>query len=363
MSLFAFRDAYSRDAGNIDFGTMWTSGSMTAGQPTPWFSLTPHKGKSNVLGVIFKGVCQVTVAGGAGTPNTGADALDLWLGPGAQIDMTPAPGASGRSQSLTRQFVEFMYAVATNVAFTIAAPATFASAGNGSITVSWFVPVGGEAAAIRLRLPSTVQGAASSGPVPGYAYTASNTVTVSYTSLTAEVVSSNFTGVCAFREEKSPSLGSGMQDCMAWLPKDVAPDVGFLFGDTSTSITQVLIESTKGVNIIDSTDTDALQLGAAAIAPISGATFTTTAGFVLSLDGNAFGGFRLNFASSTIHYIGFFQCSGGATAEPGITPGPTPASPAVAKTGSVTAAGQVSAMPKGSANVANRGGRYQYRQP
>lgn len=348
MTLIAFRDAYSRDAGNLSFGEQVTTG-LTAGTPTPWFSAVPKNGKPNVLGMVFKCVYALT-ATGAITPQAGTDVLDPLLQYG-QIDVSGASGAAGRSQNLTRQFIEFVYAAFTNTAFTIAALPTFASTGAATVTVSFFIPLGGPAAAVRLKLPAAILGAAGSAGVPAYPYATAATITISYTSITSYIVSTDFTGVAAFREEKTPVLGTGMQSLMNFIPKDVAPDASFQLGETGGSagtITQVLVQDITGVNEVTATDTDALQLGAAAYAPVAGATYTTTAGFVMALDGKQFSIFEENFAASNAHYIGFAQCSNGAETISNIEPQPTAATPAVQNTGTVTASGQVAAKNAGT---------------
>ncbi len=352
MSLQVFREAYTRDGGNVSFGEQYTSASLSAGQVTPWFNLTPKNGKPCVLGVIFKAIYVLT-ATAPETPVSGSDALDPILSGsnGAEVDIAPSAGAAGRAQSLTRAFAEFLYAALTNTSFSIAALPTFASAGTSTITVSWFVPVGGQAAAVRIKLPSSITASYAAG------------VTVSYTSITSEIVSTTFSGVCAFREEKTASLGSGYQSILAYVPKDVAPDAAFLAAESSTTITQVQIATTAGGMIVNSSDTDALQLGAAAFAPIAGATYTTTAGFVLTLDGSSFTQFSVNFASATTHYIGFVQVQGGSTTLENISPMATQATPAVTQTGSVTASGQVAAKPgsTGAPSATRGGGRHVYK--
>ncbi len=352
MSIQAFRDAYSRDAGNIDFGEMHAAGDLAAGQVTPWYNLTPKKGP-NVLGTIVKCIYVLT-ATGAEAPVAGSDALDPILNgsDGGQLDMGASPGTAGRSQALTRPFVEFVYAAVTNTAFTIAALPTFSGAGAATVTVSFFVPLGGTAGAFRVRLPAAITHSYAAG------------VTVAYTSITTQIVSTTFTGVVAFRQEKTPSLGAGMQSILTYLPKDIAPDAGFMDGESSATITQVLATNIDMTQALASTDTDALQLGAAAFAPISGATYTTTAGFVMTLSQKTFATFQMQFASATTHYIGFLECTGGETAIPNLSPQPTQATPAVSQVGSVTASGNVAASGSARAGVhlkPGARGRYSYR--
>jgi hypothetical protein len=333
MSIEAFRAAYARDSGNVDFGEMHAAGDLAAGQVTPWYNLTPKKAPY-VLGALVKCIYVLTATGPA-SPVAGSDVLDPILNGinGAQIDVGPSPGTAGRSQSLTRAFAEFIYAATTNTSFTIASLPTFASAGSATITVSFFVPLGGAAGAFRIKLPSVITQSYAAG------------VTVAYTSITTQVVSTTFSGVVAFRQEKTPTLGTGMQSILTYLPKDIAPDVMFMDGESSTTITQVMATNIDMSQALNSTDTDALEIGASSFAPISGATYTTSAGFVATLSQKTFSTFQMQFASSASHYIGFLECSGGDTVISNLSPQPTQATPAVSQTGSVTASGNVSAAP------------------
>ena len=332
MSIQAFRDAFTRDAGNMDFGEQVTSG-LSPGTNTPWFNCVPHKG-TRVLGVFAKCVYVLT-ATGAKTPVAGSDSLDPILN-GGTLDVSGGTGTANRSQLQTRPFAEFVYAATTNVPIAIAALPTFVSASTATVTVSFFIPLGMDAGKFRIKLP---------GAITSSSYTSA--VTISYSSITTQVVSTTFTGSVAFRQELSPSLGTGLQSVMGWIPLDIAPDVAFMDAETSTTITQVLATDIDRSIAIDSADTDALQIGAAAFAPISGATYTTTAGFVMSLTQKTFASFRINFTGTGTHYMGFLQCTGGDVAIENLTPSTTQAAPAVQNQGSVTASGQVAAAGKG----------------
>lgn len=352
MTIQAFRDAYTRDAGNIDFGEQVTQG-LSAGTNTPWFNCVPHKG-TRVLGVIAKCIYVLT-ATGAKTPVAGSDVLDPILN-GGTLDVSGGTGTANRSQLQTRPFAEFIYAATTNTAFTIAALPTFASASTATVTVSFFIPLGMTAGKFRIKLP---------GSITTSSYT--TLVTISYTSITTQIVSTTFGGSVAFRQELSPSLGTGLQSVMTWIPLDIAPDVAFMDAETSSTITQVLATNIDQSIALDSADTDALQVGAAAFAPIAGATYTTAAGFVMTLQQKTFASFRLNFASGTTHFMGFLQCTGGDVAIENLNPAPTQAQPATSNDGSITPSGQVAAGGGGKGPGAppstggGRGGRYQYR--
>jgi len=341
MTVFAYRDVYSREAGNQPFGQQYTASSLSAGQYTPYFKAKGRGGKKNCLGLMMKGIYVLT-AGAAQAPVAGSDALDPLLGGAGlgQLELAPATGTAGRASALTRQFVEFLYAYCTNTSFTIAALPTFASAGTATITVSWFVPVGGEGAVMRLKLPAAIT-----------AFYAAN-VTVAYTSLTSYIVSSNFTGRVAWREEKTASLGTSFQSIMDNLPKDIAPNVVFMQGESSATITQIAITTIDGQLLVDTVDTDTLEVGAAGIAPIAGATYTTTAGFVIACNQQTFDSFRCAFASATTHFVGFVEVTGGAEQASNESPSTTQASPAVEKVGRVTSSGDIAT---GSGGPSGRG--------
>ena len=353
MTLEIFRQAYQRDAANVTFGQKYNSASLSAGTPTPWYELGPRNGKSCVLGTWVQAIYVLTATGPA-TPVAGSDALSPIFDNGGRVDIGAGPGASSRASNLTRGFIEFVQAVTTDQSPGIAALPTFASAGTATVTVNFFVPIGGTAAALAITLPAAITSSYASG------------VTVAYTSIECDILSSNFTGVCAFRETKTASLGTGFQSILQYLPKDVAPDAAFMNAETSTTITQVLIQTIDQVVLINSSATNALEAAAAAIAPIAGVTYTTSAGFVLSLNQKQFLDWSMNFASAAVHYVGFVQVLGGETVLPNQTPQPTSATPAVQQTGSVTPSGGVTAgrgttgKGGGGSSVA-RGGRYVYK--
>lgn len=324
-----FRQSYYQTSGIQARGDQQTQG-LTAGQQTMDFPLTPRNGKHNVLGVWIKFVGALT-ATGAATPTGGTNALDLFIGQagGGYVQLSPQGGTASRAKSITRQFAEFIWAYCTDTAFTVAAAPTFASAGSKTVTVSAFFPVGGQAAVWKAQLAASITGVYSSG------------VTISYTSVTSYIVSSDFSGVVAYGEEFTPSLGAGYQSVNKYRPQSTAPDVVFMQGETSATITQLSVTDIDGVIIENTVDTDTLQLGAAAIAPIAGTTYTTSAGFVFPADRKQFSTFDVNFASATTHYIGFLQVAGGESTSATANPQPTAATPAVSQVGAVTASGGV----------------------
>ena len=327
MPLDGFRQAFSQAASGVSFKEQQTSG-LSAGQYTQNFSLTPQNGKPNVLGVFLKMVGSLT-ATAAQTPVSGTDQLDLFIGGGGTIEVAPAAGAQTRAKTITRQFAEFIWAVTTNWNFSVSAAPTFASAGSSTVTAYVFIPVGGQAAVVKVKLPGAITSV----------YAAD--VTISYTSVTTGIVSSDYSAVVAFNEELTASLGTSYQSLINYVPKDIAPDVVFLKGESSSTITQLSITTVDGMILVNTTDTDLLEFAAQSVAVSAGDTYTTTNGFVIMGDQKSFSTFQVTFASATTHYIGYLQVSGGAPTAPAPNPQPTQAPPAVQQTGAVTPGGGV----------------------
>jgi hypothetical protein len=335
-NVYGFRQSYALASGVQARGQQQTQG-LTPGQQTDDFDLTPRNGKKFVLGVWMKFKATLT-ATAAQTPVSGTDALDLFIGQGGggYVYLSPAGGTASRAKSITRQFAEFIWAYCTDTAFSVAAAPTFTTSGTSTVTVSAFFPVGGEAAVWKCQLPAAITSV----------YAAD--VSISYTSITSYIVSTDFAGVVAYQEEFSASLGAGYQSILKYTPKQVAPDAVFMASETSSTITQISVTDINSTIIENSVDTDTLQSGAAAIAPIAGVTYTTSAGFVFPADRKQFLTFDVNFASATTHYIGYVQVAGGASTSDTATPQPTAASPAVQQTGKVTASGGVAAPAPGT---------------
>lgn len=343
MSLAKYRENYQLNAGNASFGEQQTNG-LSAGQYTQYFSMTPRGGLPYVLGGFYKFV-YVFTATGAETPVSGSDELDAILGGGGSVEVAPAAGGAARGKSLTRQFAEFVWAVATNTSFSVAANPTFASASTSTVTVYLYVPIGGPAAVVKFKLPGAITQCYASG------------VTVAYTSVTSYIVSTSWSGVVAFNEEKTASLGSGLQSILNYLPQTIAPDGIFMQGESSTTITFASITTSSGFVLMNSTDTDVAEQGAAAIAPVAGATYTTTAGFVVAGNQQAFATFQVQFASATTHFIGYLQAVGGDET-PNQSPATTSQPAATSQTGTATATGQVAAKVSagGSSGPGSSGG-------
>jgi hypothetical protein len=348
MSLYGYRDEFARVAGNASFGEQQTNG-LAAGAYTQYFSLTPRQGKASVLGVFVKFVGTAT-ATGAKTPASGTDSLDLFIGGGnitgggGDIEIAPAAGGTIINQTLTRQFAEFIWVASTNVSVSVAAAPTFASAAASTVTTYVYIPIGKAAAVLRMKLAGAITGVYSTN------------VTMAYTSVTTYIVSSNYTATAAWKEELTASLGSGLQSVLNYVPQTVSPDAIFMYNESSSTITFASITTIDGQVLCNSADTDVLELAAASFAAISGATYTTTAGFVIAGDQKAFSIFQLQFASATTHYIGYFQIAGGADVAPTATASPTSAPASANQTGQVTASGGVAIQTTAATSTAAPGG-------
>ncbi len=334
MSLATFREYYQLDAGNAQFKEQANAAELTAGKPTRYFSYTPLNGKSHVGGAFLKFQATLT-ASAAETPTAGTDLLDLFIGANGSIEVGASSGATSRGKTFTRQFSEFVYAVVSNTNISIAAPPTFAGSGSQPVSVTLFVPLGGPACVLRAILAQSITGV----------YAAN--VTISYTQITSYVMSTNWSGVVAFNEERTAALGAGMQSILSYVPSTIAPDAVFMQGESSSTITQVLITTTAGPVLADSSDTDVMELGAAGIAPVAGTTYTTSAGFVIAGNQQAFATFRVNFASATTHYIGYLQVAGGDSS-PNPVPAEVGAPAAITQVGTPTATGGVAAAGYGA---------------
>lgn len=326
MSLEGYRQAYVLNAGSATFSEQVTQG-ISAGSVTPWFSMKPMGGKSACLGAFFNFV-GVATATGASTPVAGTDQLDPFIGNGGQVIVGAAPGGVQRGQTKTRQFAEFVYAVVTNYPFSIPANSTFASAGSSNYSVTLYVPTGG-VSAVQFLIPAAVTGVWATN------------VTFAYTSITSYIVSGDWSGAVAFNEEKTASLGSGLQTVTNYVPQTIAPDAIFMQGESATTITQCYIQTVNGFALVTSPVTSVLEAGAAGIAAIAGTTYTTSAGFVITGNQQAFQIFQLTFASATTHFIGYVQIAGGDTSAPTPSPAATAGPPAVKQSGTVSASGAV----------------------
>lgn len=339
MTLGGFRQAFAlNDAANASFIDNQTSG-LSAGGYTQPFEIVPFK-KPRCLGAIFK-VAATLTSTAPETPVTGSDALDLVLSGGGDIEVSAETGGQLRCQSITRAFAEFIWAVTTNQALGVAANHTFASASTFSVTIYLFVPLGMDAASVKLKLAGNITAAYTTG------------VTIVYTSVKCYVVSTNYTGTVAFMQENTASLATNAVNMMSYIPKTVAPDAIFMDGETSTTITQATLVTVSGMVLLQTTDTDINQQSwaAGAIADISGQTYTTTAGFVIAGNGEAFRTFQLWFSSATTHYIGYLQIQGGEPTASTPTAQPTQATPAVSLQGAVTPSGGVRAVSPGGSGA------------
>ena len=335
MTFSGFRQAWAlNDAANASFIDNQTSG-LAAGNYTQPFEIVPFK-KPRALGAIFKFAYTLT-ASAPETPVAGSDALDCILSGGGDIEVSAETGGQTKSQAITRKFAEFCWAVTTNQPLGVAANPTFASASSQTVTTYLFVPLGMAAASVKIKLAGNITGAYASG------------VTISYTSVKCYVVSTDFTGTVAFMQENTASLAQNAVNMLSYIPKTVAPDAIFMDAETSTTITQASLITVSGMVLLQTTDTDINQQAwaAGAIADISGQTYTTSLGFVIQGNGEAFRTFQLWFSSATTHYIGYLQIAGGEPYSPTPPAQPTQATPATSLDGTVTPSGGVKAATGG----------------
>ena len=314
------------DAAATSFSEEQTNG-LSAGQYTQPFSIVPFY-KPYALGQWMKFNVVLTASGPA-TPASGTDVIDLIF---SDLQVSGSVGGETRCEALTRPFAEFVWTFCTDTNPNVAAAPTFASAGTASVTIYLYVPLGGAAASTKLKLPQAPTGVYSSG------------VSIAFTSVKSYVVSSNFSGVVAFQEQNTASLGTALQSMLTYIPGGVAPDAMFMKGESSSTITQVTLITVSGVVLAQTTDTDINQIGASFIANTAGPTYTTSAGFVFTGDGEAFRTFQLAFANATTHFLGYVQIGGGQSEANPNAPQPTPAPSAVQIVGSVNSAGQVTAV-------------------
>lgn len=310
------RIEFARQAAKPVFLDQQTSG-ISFQQYSQWFDLVPAT-KRNVLAAYVK--FTYTVSGGTITPVTGADNLSVILG---QVQVAATARVMPRSQTITKNFFEDVEQVTfdTNYGYPRAAPPSTA----GTYSGFFYVPVGGQAAALRLLLPSATA-----------AYSAG---TVVIDSITVYVIEGDTDVVVAFKENNTPQLGTSIQSIKNYLPDDIAPDVLILVGDTGTSITQVFLVEQAGQITTAVTDVDALTNGLLAITPRTGKLGTSD--FGISLQGAVLTIAQFAFASSATHDIGVIQYQGSGSVSPS-TPQTTVAPPAVGQTGVENAAGKPS---------------------
>lgn len=310
--LEAYRAEFARQAGKPIFIEQQTSG-LSAGQYSQWFDLTPIT-KKNVLAAKVKFTYTLS---GSPVVVSNTDILDVLLG---QVQVAASARTAPRSQTITRKFMEDIEQAVfdTNYSYPRAAP----SATTGTYSASFYVPIGGPAAALRLLLASATN-----------AYSAG---TVVIDSVTVYVIEGDGEQVFAFKENNTPSLGTSLQSLARYLPDDIAADLVIMEGDASSDISQIYVVDQTGRVIVTSTDLDVVTDGALALTPRTGALGSGSTAFLAQK--SVFRIFQMAFAASGVHDIGVLEVSGPAQA-PQNSPQTTPSEPATKDVGVPNAAG------------------------
>ena len=310
-SLSAYRDEFAIQAAKPVFKDQQTTG-LSFNQFTQWFDVAPLT-RPNVLAAYFK--FSYTTSGTI-TTVSGADQLDAVI---QQVQVSPAKGLGARSQAITRKGMEDIEQVTFNVNYGY--PRTAVTTAGGTFTPFLYVPVGGEAGAIRFQMASGT--AAYSGG------------TVALNSVTCYVIEGDSDLVVTFNEQNTPSLGSGLQNMRPYLRDDIAPDIVIMEGEDTSTVTFLNMADQNGRLLIAAADVDAAANGAAAFAPIVGAPKN---GLGLVTQEAVPTIFQATFASATTHDILEVQYYGPpqAVSQPTQV---TPATPAHQSVGVQNAAG------------------------
>jgi hypothetical protein len=332
-TLEAYRVEFAKQAAKPIFIDQQTSG-ISFQQYSQWFDIVPQT-KANCLAAYVK--FTYTVAG-TPTAQAGSDQLDIILG---QVQVAATPRVMPRSQTITRKFFEDCEQLSydTNFFGTSTYPRAAPQTAAGTYSAKFYVPIGGNAAALRLLLPSSTN-----------AYT---TAAVTINSITVYVIEGDQDTVVAFKENNTPSLGTSIQSVKNYIPDDIAPDVLIMEGDTGATITQIFLADQSGSITAAATDTDALTTGLVAITPRTGALGSGS--FGVTLQGSILKVAQMAFASATTHDIGVIQFKGSGDVPANATQ-TTAAPPAVDMTGSQNAAGKPVLRGRGGGKGSSRGG-------
>jgi hypothetical protein len=308
----AFRDEFGQQAAKPVFKSQQTTG-LSFGQYTQWFDMTPTT-KPYTLAGYFKFNWNVS---GTITTVAGTDVLDAVI---QQVEVAPSSGMAPRSKSITRKGMEDIEQVTFDTSYGY--PRTATPTTTTTVTPFLYVPIGGEAAAVRFLLASSTA-AFSSG-------------TVSINSVTAYAVEGDNGTVVSFNEQNTPSLGSSLQDMSPYISKNITPDLIILEGETTSTVSQVFMAGQDNRIIIAATDIDAASNGAIALSPITGAAKN---GLGLASQQVYPNIFQVNFTTATTHDVLEIQWAGSTQNEPQ-HPQTTPAPPASQNTGTTNAAGK-----------------------
>lgn len=310
----AYRDEFRQQAAKPVFKSQQTTG-LSFGQYTQWFDLTPTT-KPYTLAGYFKFNWSDT---GTMTTVSGADQLDAVI---QQVEVAPSSGMGPRSKAITRKGMEDIEQACFDVSYGY--PRTAVATGTNTFTPFLYVPIGGEAAAVRFLLASST--AAFSG----------GTVTIN--SVTAYAIEGDNPAVVSFNEQNTPSLGSSIQDMSPYISKTISPDLIILEGETTATTTQIFLSGANNKIIVAATDIDAAANGAIAWSPITGAPKNGLAIATQQIYPTIF---QVNFTSATTHDVLEIQVKGPTDNTPQHAE-PTPAPPASANTGVVNVAGKPS---------------------
>jgi len=309
----AYRDDFRQQAAKPVFKSQQTTG-LSYSQYTQWFDMTPTT-KPYTLAGYFK--FNYTVTGGSITSVSGADQLDAVI---SQVEVAPSSGMGPRSKAITRKGMEDIEQVTFDNSYSY--PRTAAGTATTTATPFLYVPIGGEAAAVRF-LMATATAAYSAG-------------TVTFNSVTAYAIEGDNDSVVSFNEQNTPSLGSSLQDMSPYIQKTITPDMIIIEGETTSSVTQVCLAGQDNRIIIAATDIDAAANGAIAFSPIQGAPKN---GLGLATQQVYPSIFQVNFTSASTRDVLEIQVKGGTSNVPQHAQ-VTPAPPASQNTGTVNAAGK-----------------------
>lgn len=308
----AYRNDFRSQAAKPNFIGQQTTG-LSFGQWSQWFNLVPHT-RPNVLACYVKFSCSVV--GATVTPVAGVDQLGAAL---SQVQVSPSAGLAPRSQILSTKAIEDVEQACFDTSFTY--PRGTLPSVAGSFAAYVYIPIGGNAAAVRFLLPSSTT-----------AFSAGTLVINSITVYTIEGY--NGTVIAAY-DQNTPSLGSGLQDMHSYLSGSIAPDLVVLEGETDSTVTQVQMADQTGTLMVSVTDADALSNGAIGFTPITGALKN---GLAISTQSAVPSLFQANFVSATTHDILEIQFYGSQVTNTAGTPQTTPAVPAGTQVGVTNAA-------------------------
>ena len=301
--------------------------------PSKWFNVSPVSSPYTLAAkVIFNYTVTATAAV---APNAGTDTLSPFFTNGI-LEIGPAKDTEPRSQVLTREFAEAIEKFTYDINYGYPRPAlpTFTAAGATTVTSSIYLPIGGEAAAMRL-IPN---------PAPSNLYATPADVTFAINYIKLYVVDGMNDTVFAYKDTTTPALGTGLQSIRDYFSKNIQPDVIFMLGETTSTVTQIFATALDKKTLYNTTDMSVVADGALALTPNTGAD-------PFALDITALGeGFRtiqVNYANATTHRLGFYQLSGGQVVNSPMEAAPTESTPAVTSVGAVGPAGNV--VPSGSA--------------